>query len=326
MHRPDAPIDAVFLLQPRALLLDLAGPAEALRLANQALQRRGLAPAFRLRYVAARPEAQSSVGLAIMGLEALPEALPPGSWLFLLGCRHMQPGETAPDSAERADQLRTLRWVHEVGTALLEDGGRVVTICSGALLAAEAGLLPQRRCTTHHELLDELRQRAPTAEVVDNRVFVLDGPLASSAGITAGIDLTLHLIQTRCGDAVAAGVAQTMVVYLRRNPQDPELSPLLAHRHHLHPALHRVQDAICAHPAEDWSLDRMADVAHVTPRHLGRLFGEHAGTTPLRYLQSIRLELAERARQQGASLAEAAQGAGFSSEQQWRRTRRALAH
>ncbi len=325
MRSSDTAIDAVFLVQPRALLLDLAGPAEALRLANQALQRQGLAPAFRLRYVAAQPLAEGSVGLTLSGLEALPNRLPAGSWLFLLGCRSSLPGEAAPDSAERADQLRTLRWLHEVGGGLLEEDGRVVTICSGALLAAEAGLLRRRRCTTHHELLQELRHRAPEADVVDNRVFVLDGPLASSAGITAGIDLTLHLIQARCGDAVAASVAQTMVVYLRRNPQDPELSPLLAHRQHLHAALHRVQDAVCARPAEDWTLDRMAAVAHVTPRHLGRLFGEHAGTTPLRYLQSIRLELAERARQKGASLAEAAQSAGFSSEQQWRRTRRALA-
>ncbi len=324
----DAPVDAVFLVQPRALLLDLAGPAEALRLANQALQRRGQPPAFRLLFVAARPAAPSSVGLTLGELAPLPERLTPGSWLFLLGCRHLHPGEASPGSAERAEQIRTLRWLHDAGTPLLspDDGGRVVTICSGALLAAEAGLLGPRRCTTHHELLEELRRQAPTAEVVDNRVFVLDGPLASSAGITAGIDLTLHLIQAHCGDAIAAAVAQTMVVYLRRNPQDPELSPLLAHRHHLHPALHRVQDAVCARPAEDWSLDRMAAVAHVTPRHLGRLFGEHAGTTPLRYLQSIRLELAERARQQGASLADAAAQAGFSSEQQWRRTRRSRAH
>ncbi len=327
MNAPDAPIDAVFLIQPRALLLDLAGPAEALRLANQALQRQGLAPAFNLRYVAARPQAEGSVGLTMSGLEPLPAGLPAGSWLFLLGCRNAQPGEAPTGSDERADQLRTLRWLHEIGAALLQaDGGRVVTICSGTLLAAEAGLLRRRRCTTHHELLDELRHLAPDAEVVDNRVFVLDGPLASSAGITAGIDLTLHLIQARCSDAIAASVAQTMVVYLRRNPQDPELSPLLAHRQHLHPAVHRVQDAVCARPGENWSLDRMAEVAHVTPRHLGRLFGEHAGTTPLRYLQSIRLELAERARQQGASLADAAHSAGFSSEQQWRRTRRALAH
>jgi transcriptional regulator GlxA family with amidase domain len=193
------------------------------------------------------------------------------------------------------------------------------------LLAADAGLLRAgRHCTTHHELLDELRQRATEANVVDNRVFVIDGALASSAGITAGIDLTLHLIQAHCGDAIAASVARTMVVYLRRSPQDPELSPLLAHRHHLHPAVHRVQDAICARPDSEWSLRRMAAVAHVTPRHLSRLFGEHAGTTPLRYVQTIRLELAERARRQGARRADAALRAGFSSEQQWRRVRRRM--
>lgn len=317
--------DAVFLVQPQALLLDLAGPAEALRLANQALQRGGRPPAFRLRYVAPQPQVESSVDLRFDGLQPLPDTLAPASWLFLLGTRHPRPGEAEPGFAERADALRTRRWLHRVGSGLLAgDAGRLVCICSGALLAAEAGLLPPgRRCTTHHELLDELRRRAAGADVVDNRVFVVDGALASSAGITAGIDLTLHLIQSHCGDAIAASVARTMVVYLRRTPHDPELSPLLAHRHHLHPAVHRVQDAICARPAADWSLQRMAAVAHVTPRHLGRLFGVHAGTTPLRYLQLIRLELAERARQHGASRADAAQRAGFSSEQQWRRTRRA---
>ncbi|MFN8899432.1 MAG: GlxA family transcriptional regulator [Pseudomonadota bacterium] len=326
MDAPAAVVDAVFLVQPHALLLDLAGPAEALRLANQALQRLGQPPAFRLRYVAAQPQATSSVDVVIGGLQPLPERLPPGAWLFLLGVRHPQPADPAAGAAERADQLRTLRWLHAAGSGLLCEGGRgrLVCICSGALLAAEAGLLRGGlRCTTHHELLDPLRQRAAGAEVVDNRVFVIDGPLASSAGITAGIDLTLHLIQAHCGDAVAASVARTMVVYLRRTPNDPELSPLLAHRHHLHPAVHRVQDAICARPDAEWSLPRMAAVAHVTPRHLSRLFGAHAGTTPLRYLHAIRLALAERARGEGARRAEAARDAGFSSEQQWRRTRRA---
>ncbi|MFG6446839.1 GlxA family transcriptional regulator [Roseateles sp. BYS180W] len=318
--------EAVFLLEPHTLLLDVAGPAEALRLANQALQRQGRPPAFRLRYVAAQPDVLSSVGLSLGPLEPLPQALQAQSWLFLLGCRHAQPGEPAPGSAQRADALRTQRWLHGVGQQLLQQKqGRLVGICSGTLLAAQAGLLSGRRCTTHHELLDALRRHAPQAEVVDNRVFVLDGALASSAGVTAGIDLTLHLIQLRCGDAIAASVAQTMVVYLRRSPQDPQLSPLLAHRHHLHPAVHRVQDALCAQPGKPWSLQSMAEVAHVTPRHLGRLFGEHADTTPLRYLQAIRLELARRARQQGQSLADAAALAGFSSEQQWRRTQRAHA-
>lgn len=321
-------IDVVLLVQPRTLLLDLAGPAEAFRLANQALQRRGRAPAFRLRFVAATPSVETSVGLSVAGLEPLPAALAPDSWLVLLGCRHARPGER-PSTAELADGLRAQRWLAREGRVLLDgEQGRLLTICSGALQAADAGLLDGRRCTTHHETLPELRRVAPRAQIVDNRVFVLDGPrgeLASSAGITAGIDLALHLIGEHCGHALAATIAQTMVVYLRRGANDPELSPLLAHRHHLHAALHKVQDAICAAPTEAWTVQTMAEQAHVTPRHLSRLFALHAGTTPLHYLQAIRLERARQAQARGASAGQAAELAGFSSDQQLRRARRAVA-
>ncbi|MDT9000581.1 helix-turn-helix domain-containing protein [Paucibacter sp. APW11] len=316
-------IDVLMLVEPGSLLLDLAGPAEAFRLANQALQRRGEPPAFRLRFIAAQPEAESSVGLQLAGLEPLPDTLPASAWLMLVGCRHRRADEPEPDSAQIAAALRTERWLAAQGQVLLASGGRLLSICSGALLAARAGLMRGRRCTTHHELLDELRHAAPETEVVDNRVFVVDGPVASSAGITAGIDLCLHLIAQHCGDAIGAAVAQTMVVYLRRSPQDPELSPMLAHRNHLHPALHRAQDAICADPRAEWSLDRLAALAHVTPRHLSRLFASHAGTTALHYLQAIRLERARKVLATGATLGQAAELAGFSSEQQLRRARRA---
>lgn len=318
-----ATIDVVLLVQPRTLLLDLAGPAEAFRLANQALQRRGRAPAFHLRFVATTPEVETSIGLSVAGLEPLPETLAPDSWLVLLGCRHERPGERRT-TAEIGDALRAQRWLARQGQVLLdgEHGGRVLTICSGALQAADAGLLDGRRCTTHHETLPELRRVAPRAQIVDNRVFVLDGRLASSAGITAGIDLALHLIGEHCGHALAATVAQAMVVYLRRGANDPELSPLLAHRHHLHAALHKVQDAICAAPTEPWTVQTMAEQAHVTPRHLSRLFALHAGTTPLHYLQAIRLERARQAQARGMPAARAAELAGFSSDQQLRRARR----
>ena len=92
---------------------------------------------------------------------------------------------------------------------------RLVTICSGTLLAARAGLLGRRRCTTHHELLDALRALAPNAKMIDNRVIVVDGPVASSAGITAGNDVAPHLPAEECGEALAASVAEDMVVYLR---------------------------------------------------------------------------------------------------------------
>ncbi len=194
-----------------------------------------------------------------------------------------------------------------------------MTICSGALLAARAGLLATRRCTTHHELLDALRALAPRAQVIDNRVFVVDGPIASSAGITAGIDIALHLIAEECGEALAASVAEDMVVYLRRSAQDPELSPFHMHRRHLHATVHRVQDAIITKPDRDWDMAALAAVGHTTERHLLRLFLEHAFVSPLHYLRSIRLERARQSLEYGASVSRAAEVAGFRSGLQLRR-------
>jgi transcriptional regulator GlxA family with amidase domain len=168
-------------------------------------------------------------------------------------------------------------------------------------------------------MLDALRLVAPQAQVVDNRVFLVDGPIASSAGVTAGIDLALHLIAGECGEPVAAAVAQDMVVYLRRSPRDPELSPLLLHRGHLHPAVHKVQDAISSEPERDWDMTTLAAAGHVTERHLLRLFVEHADVSPLHYLQSIRLERARQSLERGASVTHAAELAGFRSGLQLRR-------
>ena len=196
---------------------------------------------------------------------------------------------------------------------------RLLTICSGTLLAARAGLLGRRRCTTHHELLSALRTLAPQAQVIDNRVIVVDGPLASSAGITAGIDIALHLIAEECGEALAASVAEDMVVYLRRSPRDPELSPFHMHRRHLHATVHRVQDAIITRPERDWDMASLASVGNTTERHLLRLFIEHACVSPLHYLRSIRLERARQSLEFGASVTRAAEVAGFRSGLQLRR-------
>jgi transcriptional regulator GlxA family with amidase domain len=144
--------------------------------------------------------------------------------------------------------------------------------------------------------------------------------------VTTGIDLMLHRIAETCGEALAAQVAQTMVVALRRGPRDPELSPFLAYRNHLHPALHRVQDALCEAPQEDWSVPRMAAVAHTSTRHLARLFMEHAGIPPLEYLRRLRLATARLALDAGASVTRAAELAGFGSDTQLRRAWRQFGH
>ena len=309
-------IDILFIVVPHTLLLDLAGPAEAFRMTNMHLRKRGEAAHFKLRYAAASAQAISSVGLTLAGLEPLPKQLPRPTWAVLLG----QP--TAVFSVKpNTDSKATSHWLaHTLPTLLAQnEEHKLVTICSGSLIAARAGLIGTRRCTTHHELLDHLRAAAPAAQVVDNRVFVLDGSLASSAGVTAGIDLALHLIAQACGDAIAAAVAKDMVVYLRRTPNDPELSPLLAHRHHLHPAVHRVQDAISAEPARDWTMALLAATAFVTERHLLRLFCTHTSASPLDYVRAIRLERARQNLQRGDSVSRAAQDAGFSSDLQLRR-------
>ena len=202
---------------------------------------------------------------------------------------------------------------------------RLWTVCSGALTAAEAGLFDGRQCTTHHELIAELATRAPAAEVLSNRIYVIDGPVASSAGITAGIDLALAAIQFACGPGIAAQVAQDLVVYWRRAGADPQVSPLLDHRNHLHAAVHRVQDAVLAEPAASWNEERLAGVAHVSPRHLRRLFGAHAGLAPLAYVSSIRVALARQHLASGrTSVERAAEHVGFSSARQLRAARRRL--
>jgi transcriptional regulator GlxA family with amidase domain len=303
-------IDLLFVIAPHSMLLDIAGPAEAFRLANLHRAVRGLPPRFRLRFCGPVPVAPTSVGLALAGLEPLPLRLNSPTWVVLVGQPTAFVRQVSPAIAATAQWLS--RTLYEPLLAL-DTPHRLITICSGTLLAARAGLLVKRRCTTHHELLGALRALAPQAQVVDNRVFVVDGPIASSAGITAGIDLALHLIGADCGEALAAAVAEDMVVYLRRTPRDPELSPFLVHRRHLHGAVHRVQDAISAEPERDWNMATLAGLGHVTERHLLRLFMDHAGLSPLHYLQAIRLERARQSLEHGASVTNAAEVAGFRS-------------
>ena len=318
-------IDVLFLVLPDTLLLDLVGPAEALRLANQQCVTRGHEPAFRLRYLCARPQVQTSIGLQIAGLEPLPDALPDGAWLVLLG----RPGlkETLP-AMQRDGWFGARDWLTRVaGPALARatpagaPAHRLLTVCVGTLLAADAGLLGRRQVTTHHEHLEILAGLAPQAQVCANRVFVVDGPVWSSAGITAGIDLALHCIGDVCGDAVAAAVAETMVVFQRRGADDPQRSPLLDGRNHLHPAVHRVQNAVCERPGHDWDVPALAAVAHVTPRHLARLFKDHAGVSPRDYVEQVRSGLAEQALARGLPTAQAVELAGFGTDRQFRRAR-----
>ncbi len=306
-------IPALFVLLPNVLMLDLAGPAEVLRLAAQGESETALK--VDLHYVSPVASLQSSIGLPLSGLTPLPEFLMPGTLVVLVGSTTA----TTPAQQLQFQQASVVvtDWLQRV---FAPSGNRLVCICAGALIAAKAGLLEGRQCTTHHSLCATLQTIAPNARVLENRLYVTDGPISCSAGVTAGIDLMLHLVAELAGPQLACSVARDMVVYMRRGGADPQLSPWIAGRNHLHPALHRVQDAITAAPCDDWSVTRMSDLACTSSRHLARLFREHAGISPLDYLHRLRVSVARELLAQSTLDMEAiAERAGFGSARHLRR-------
>jgi transcriptional regulator GlxA family with amidase domain len=306
-------IPVLFVLLPNVLMLDLAGPAEVLRLASHIEGEEGAA--FDLRYVSPVESLQSSIGLPLTGLAPLPERLAPGTLVVLVGSTSK--ATTAQRQVFEAASALLTDWLRRV---LAPTNERLLCVCSGALSAARAGLLDDRQCTTHHSLCAALQAMAPKARVLENRLYVTDGRVSSSAGITAGIDLMLHVLAELCGPRLACAVARDMVVYMRRGGADPQLSPWITGRNHLHPALHRVQDAVAADPSDDWSVERMASIACTSSRHLGRLFHEYAGASPLDYLHRLRVTLArELLAQSTLDMETVAQRSGFGSARHLRR-------
>lgn len=309
------------LVMPNTLLLDVAAPAEALRIANH--QQDDVR--FVLRYVGTQRSVDTSIGLRLSPLDVLPLDVPDDAWLVVTGTvekplpvQVTDHGAMPARSDSPADdaETRAVAWLRQV----VRPTHQLACICTGALLAARAGLLDTRACTTHHGSCDELRTLAPGARVADNRLYVRDGNVWTSAGVTTGLDLMLTLIADATGPLCAAAVARQMVVYARRAGADPQLSPWLEGRNHLHPALHRVQDAIAADPAHDWTLATMAEIACASERHVTRLFREHAGVAPIDYLHRLRIALArEMLGNSRLDLERIAERAGFGSSRHLRR-------
>jgi len=300
------------VMPPRVLLLDLAGPAEVLRKANQVQDR----VRFEIRYVGPTADVDSSIGLMLAGVAPLPASVPDGALVMIPGSATIPPPPVADEAPYALAETAIADWLRTA----IRPGIRLITICAGALLAARAGLLDGHDCTTHHACCAALADLAPTARVLENRLFVEDGERISSAGITAGIDLMLHLVAKLAGPAPAAAVARHLVVYLRRGGADPQLSPWLEGRNHLHPAVHRVQDAVAADPAHPWDLEALAHVAAASPRHLSRIFNEHAGMSLTSYVNRMRVALAhELLSGSRLDMESVAERAGFGSTRQLRR-------
>jgi transcriptional regulator GlxA family with amidase domain len=293
-----------FITLPGVMALDLAGPAETLKLARDA---------FSLRYIGPDESVLMSTDMLVSRIEPLPESLPDGSLLVLPGVSDSKVWFDTPQA------MAVRNWLMRMQPAIHARKITLVCVCSGALLAAKAGLMKGVSCTTHHEVIERLKAAEPAALVKENRIFVEDRGIWTSAGITAGIDLCLHLIGHLCGSQVALDVAREMVVYFRRSGEDPQLSPWLRHRNHIHPAIHRVQDLLTLQPEQEWPLEEIAARVHVSSRHLTRLFRQHLGISVRDYHEQLRLTIARQRLHSGENSERAALSAGFSSSRQLRR-------
>jgi transcriptional regulator GlxA family with amidase domain len=171
---------------------------------------------------------------------------------------------------------------------------RVVSVCSGALLLAELGLLDGRRATTHWSRCKELAERYPRVRVESDPIFVRDGNVYTSAGVTAGIDLALALVEEDLGREAALAIARGLVLFLRRSGSQAQFSAQLAIQEADREPLREVQRMIAEHPGRDLSIEVLARRAHMSVRNFARCFREQTGLTPARYVERVRLETARR--------------------------------
>jgi transcriptional regulator GlxA family with amidase domain len=286
----------IFVIVPEVEILDFAGPLQALSEANRGRSR------YRIRICATRPRIVSHQGVVLSDLEPLPD--PASDALVIV------PG--MPYHATLKIERKITRWIVNAARA----GAHIASVCTGAFVLGEAGLLDGRRCTTHWSRTAELARRYPRARVLDDRLYVTDGAITTSAGIASGIDMALSFIEQADGPIVAAEVAREMVVYLRRDGAQEQSSVYLDYRTHIHPGVHRVQDWIVRNPSTRATLQTLADVAGMSPRSLTRTFRSATGISVLAFTTRVRLELARTLlHDPGLSMEAVAQKCGMSARQ-----------
>jgi transcriptional regulator GlxA family with amidase domain len=211
----------------------------------------------------------------------------------------------------------TLEWI----ASAAKSARRTASVCTGAFLLAAAGLLEGRRATTHWTAAKELATRYPSVQVDPEPIFLRDGPIWTSAGVTAGMDLALALIEEDLDRDAALAIARQLVLFLRRPGNQSQFSATLAAQEPLHEPLREVRRHILENPAATLSIEVLAQRAHMSPRHFARLFRAETGVTPARHVESVRLEAARRALEDSAQpVAGVAIECGFGTPETMRRS------
>ncbi len=285
-----------FVIFPDFQILDATGPLAAFEIAG-----RFVPGAYAISVIAAAPGLVRSSGGAQMMAEPLPQAL---DTVVVSGGEGTRPAALHP---------LLITWLQGLGPR------RTASVCSGAYILAEAGLLDGRRATTHWERTQDFARRYPKVRLEADRIFVRDGDVWTSAGITAGIDLALALISDDLGEDIARRTAQQLVVYHRRPGGQSQFSALIEMGGQ-GGRFAALLDWMRAHLAEPLSVDQLAAQAAMSPRNFARTFAAEAGMTPAKAVERLRLETArERVEGSTEAIDQIALVTGFGDPERMRR-------
>ncbi len=301
----------VIVAFPGVQCLDVTGPAEVLSLAHRAARE----PAYQIELVAPG-------GIRVRTTNGL-ELVPSGS---LEACRGpidtlIVAGGLGTREAARDEPL--ISWLRLAARR----SRRVTSVCTGAFLLARAGLLDGRRATTHWSACAALARNYPAIEVQPDPIFVRDGNVYTSAGVTAGIDLALSLVEEDLGGRAALAVARDLVLFIRRPGGQAQFSSGLAGQDADRPSVRALQGWIADHLEADLSVAALADRAFMSQRNFARVFGREVGVTPAAYVSALRLERARTLLEStDLQLEEVARRCGFGTVETLRRVLRRALH
>ncbi len=297
------------LAVPNAQILDVTGPLEVFSSTNRELRDGGAQDdAYRTRLVTPDgADASTSSGVCLVADGRLATLRGPLDTLVVAG------GLGIARALRDERLLGTLR-----KTAARAE--RVASVCTGAFLLAEIGLLDGRRATTHWSACEALTRRYPAVRVEVDPIYVRDGNVWTSAGVTAGMDLALAMVEADHGRSVALQVARRLVLFLKRPGGQSQFGGWLDAQGAVDDAIGEVRSYILDHPAADLRVEVLARRAAMSPRHFARRFAEEIGVPPARFVEQARVEAARRLLEDGAEgLAGVAEACGFGSVETLRR-------
>lgn len=268
-----------FIVPPHVELLDLAGPAQVF---TEAISQ-GLDAV--IEFYGFHDVNTSTAGVAFGSIKSYKEAnLKEGDFVFVPGTGHDYLQST-PFGTEKG----FFSWLAQCA----DRNVNTCSICTGAFFLGEAGLLDNRQCTTHWRRTEELKSRFPKAIVMADMLYVKSDNIYTSAGISAGIDLALAILENLKGPHFVHKVARGLVVYHRRDQSHSQKSIYLDFRNHINPKIHEIQDFLINNLAKENSIEDLAEMIAMSPRNLSRVFKESTGLTIVEYLTELRREMAK---------------------------------